>query len=99
MEEESEKRKERLKAMRMEAVQAGPNCDAGDSMGVPRSLTNPLIESTASPSVPIELQAPPRFDFYTDPMAAFSVNKRMSKVSHQNTPDYFMSPSNHAFFV
>lgn len=91
MEEESEKRKERLKAMRMEALQAGLNSDAGNSMGVPQSFTNPLIEPIASPSVPIDLHAP-RFDFYTDPMAAFSANKRMSMVSHQNTPDHFISP-------
>lgn len=97
--EESEKRKERLKAMRMEAAQAGLHSEAGNSVGVFQSLTNPLIEPSASSSMPADSRASPRFDFYTDPMAAFSANKRGSKVSHQNTPDYFTSPSNSIFLI
>ncbi|XP_019174434.1 PREDICTED: uncharacterized protein LOC109169981 isoform X2 [Ipomoea nil] len=75
--EESEKRRERLKAMRLEAAQAGTQDEAEISM----DLANPLIESqTAQPSI-AEPYSRPRFDFYTDPMAAYSADKRKSKHS------------------
>lgn len=75
--DESEKRKERLKAMRMEASQSG---DYNEAVGY-GGLTNPLtdvpsgnVESCAMPR--------PRFDYYTDPMAAFSANKRSNNQPH-----------------
>ncbi|KAL3504878.1 hypothetical protein ACH5RR_034719 [Cinchona calisaya] len=90
--EESEKRRERLKAMRMEAAEAGVHGDAGNSVGASCSLSNPLVEASVPPPVHGEPTAAPRFDYYTDPMAAFSANKRRSKVSHQTSPDYFTPP-------
>ncbi|KAL0325721.1 UNVERIFIED_CONTAM: protein SICKLE [Sesamum radiatum] len=69
--EESEKRRERLKAMRMEAARAGVNTDS-ESSGLPsRGLSNPLIESETTSASPLQYTSP-RFDYYTDPMAAFS---------------------------
>lgn len=93
--EESEKRRERLKAMRMEASQAGVEHVVGNS-AVPHHLSNPLVET--SPIPPLQNNAPRRFDYYTDPMAAFSADKRGSKVSNQNSQDYFTPPSNDTFF-
>ncbi|KAI4337590.1 hypothetical protein L6164_015986 [Bauhinia variegata] len=84
--EDSEQRKKRLKEMRMQAVQAGASGDIGASV-MPGSLSNPLIET--SPTMP---NATPRFDFYTDPMSAFSSNKR-SNANFQNSPDYFPRPN------
>ncbi|KAF6160629.1 hypothetical protein GIB67_019569 [Kingdonia uniflora] len=67
--EESEIRKERLKSMRMEASQP----QNPDTCLSPAHLSNPFA---ATQQVH---EAPPtsvRFDFYTDPLAAFSANKR-----------------------
>ncbi|XP_051139335.1 protein SICKLE [Andrographis paniculata] len=75
--EESEKRRERLKAMRMEAAQAGVDEALGGS-GLPFSgLSNPLIESSET----ISTHNYPRFDYYTDPMSAFSGSR-----SNHNLP-------------
>ncbi|KAF7138087.1 hypothetical protein RHSIM_Rhsim07G0212300 [Rhododendron simsii] len=87
--EESEKRRERLKAMRMEASQSGVEHVVGNS-AVPHHLSNPLVET--SPIPPLQNNAPRRFDYYTDPMAAFSADNRRSKVSNQNSQDYFTPP-------
>ncbi|VFQ75196.1 unnamed protein product [Cuscuta campestris] len=74
--EESEKRRERLKAMRMEA-----DCVRGEAensnMGVSsgHGLANPLLsENQTSQQGVADLR--PRFDYYTDPMAAYSADKR-----------------------
>uniref|UniRef100_A0A5B6ZIB8 Putative RNA-binding protein FUS isoform X1 n=1 Tax=Davidia involucrata TaxID=16924 RepID=A0A5B6ZIB8_DAVIN len=85
--EESAKRRERLKAMRVEASQAGVYND-GESYAGSHGLSNPLIET--SPQV--ESCATPRFDYYTDPLSAFSGNKRSSKVSNQIPPGHFTPP-------
>ncbi|CAI9116136.1 OLC1v1017212C1 [Oldenlandia corymbosa var. corymbosa] len=91
--EESEKRRERLKAMRMEAAQGRDKTDAeGYSVGASNSLGNPLAEAPVAPSVHGEPSVARRFDFYTDPMSAFSGNKSQGKVSHQNSPDYLTAP-------
>ncbi|KAK3027036.1 hypothetical protein RJ639_041191 [Escallonia herrerae] len=84
--EESAKRKERLVAMRMEAAQA-----TVDSGAVFNSLSNPLIETSATRPVQEEPCVPQRFDFYTDPMAAFSGNKR-NKVINQIPQDTSTTP-------
>ncbi|CAK9163628.1 unnamed protein product [Ilex paraguariensis] len=83
--EESEKRRERLRAMRMEANEAGDCNNLGNSP-VSRGLSNPLIETSgyATTPGPAESYATPRFDYYTNPGSAFSADKRRSKVSHQN---------------
>ncbi|KAJ8561396.1 hypothetical protein K7X08_027586 [Anisodus acutangulus] len=103
--EESEKRKERLKAMRMEASQSGDY--NGSSNLVNGGLTNPLIDSSIGQVESYAMQRP-RFDYYTDPMAAFSANKRSNNVSPQvsqqcytppprpRNPQYPQSPSNTA---
>lgn len=92
--EESEKRRERLKAMRMEASQSG---DYNEAVGY-GGLTNPL---TDSPSGKVESygMARPRFDYYTDPMSAFSANKRSNNnVSTQVSQQCYTPPSNCIFF-
>lgn len=102
--EESEKRKERLKAIREEAAEAGDNNGEQNSIGGPldHGLTNPLIETPSASSGKDEPR--PRFDYYTDPMAAFSANDKKNIVSPQvsqscNTPPKPMnagSPACHA---
>ncbi|XP_059631249.1 protein SICKLE isoform X2 [Cornus florida] len=86
--EESVKRRERLKAMRMESSQAGSYNEVDDS-AISHNLSNPLIETSVTPPVQ---HAAPRFDYYTDPMAAFSSDKR-SKVSNQISPQHIRPPT------
>ncbi|KAJ7965827.1 Hydroxyproline-rich glycoprotein family protein, putative isoform 2 [Quillaja saponaria] len=90
--EESEKRRERLKAMRVQADKAEIS-SSNEGSAVPGCLSNPLIET--SPSIPLrgEPGATPRFDFYTDPMSAFSGNKKMSNASSQIAPNYYSPPN------
>ncbi|XP_062163892.1 protein SICKLE isoform X3 [Alnus glutinosa] len=85
--EESENRRERLKAMRMQAAQAEVSNNA-ESSGVPGCLSNPLIETSV-----VQESCTPRFDFYTDPMSAFSDSRKRSNAASQIRPDYFKSPS------
>lgn len=92
MEEESAKRKERLKAMRMEASQSG---DYNETQNHLQGLSNPLIES---PSGQAEFHAAPRFDYYTDPMAAFSANKKWNDVSPQVSQPCYTPPSKYLVF-
>lgn len=102
--EESEKRKERLKAIREEAAEAGDNNEEQNSIEGPldHGLTNPLIETPSTSSGKDEVR--PRFDYYTDPMAAFSANNKKNNLSPQasqpcNTPPRPMnacSPAYHA---
>ena len=93
--EESAQRRERLKAMRMEASQEATNNDASAHSAV--NLSNPLIESTANP----ESQAQPfaqSFNYYTDPMAAYTGNKQRSKVTSQISQDYSSTPTRNIIF-
>ncbi|KAF8411357.1 hypothetical protein HHK36_003906 [Tetracentron sinense] len=87
--EESEKRRERLKAMRMEAAQAEVSDVKTSAMT--SCLSNPLTEPLSLP-VNEGSNAVPRFDFYTDPMSAFSGNKRRSRDINQTPQDYFSPP-------
>lgn len=73
--EESEKRKERLKAMRVEAAHAEVS-NTVESSATPGCLSNPLNETSSSLTMQEDFCTTPRFDYYTDPMAAFSANKR-----------------------
>lgn len=97
--EESEKRKERLKALRMEASQSGDYDEGLGSSSVGYGgLANPL---TDSPSGKVESYGMPRprFDYYTDPMSAFSANKRSNnKVSPQVSQQCYTPPGNYLFF-
>lgn len=90
--EESEKRRERLKAMRMEAAQSDANNDVENSTQT-RGLSNPLLETTASN----QDSCPQRFGYYTDPLAAFSGNKR-SKVNQNIAQEHLTPPSNNLSF-
>ncbi|CAJ1971667.1 unnamed protein product [Sphenostylis stenocarpa] len=88
--EDSEQRKKRLKEMRVQADQAEFS-GAAEGFPMSGSLSNPLIEAPSTiPSRDKSCPAP-RFDFYTDPMSAFSANKR-NNTSIQAAPDNF-SPS------
>jgi hypothetical protein len=89
--DESEKRRERLKAMRMQADQTEGSSNVSSS-AVPVSLSNPLIETSAT--IQAESRAP-RFDFYTDPMSAFSDSKKRSKAGNPIRQDDFTSPNNY----
>ncbi|PON89843.1 M-phase-specific PLK1-interacting protein-like [Trema orientale] len=92
--EESEKRRERLRAMRAEAAQAENSNSIETTPGIPCYLSNPLIETTAAMLSQEASRATPRFDFYTDPMAAFSANKRRNTTSNQSSSDYYTPPVN-----
>jgi hypothetical protein len=86
MEEDSEQRKKRLKEMRLEADLAQ---DSGvEGSGVPAFLSNPLAEA---PSTVSSTDAAPRFNYYTDPMNAFSYDKRTS-VNVRPAPDEYLPP-------
>lgn len=87
--EESEKRRERLKAMRMEAACSENSNNVLSPM--PSNLSNPLVET--SEAMHDGSCAASRFGFYTDPMAAFSTDrKRNNAVNNQISADYFTSP-------
>ncbi|BFG19454.1 hypothetical protein CerSpe_057290 [Prunus speciosa] len=86
--DESEKRKERLRAMRTEAEEAEASHSVTTS-AVPGYLSNPLAEDSAAIPVQEEPCAPSRFDFYTDPMAAFSSDTKRVKVGNQIAPSNF----------
>lgn len=93
--EESEKRKERLKAMRMEASQSGDYNESSVGYG---GLTNPLIDSPCD-KVESSGMPRPRFDYYTDPMSAFSANKRSNNnVTTQVSQQCYTPPSNFSYF-
>lgn len=91
--EESAKRRERLRAMRVEADQAEVSYNVEGS-GLPVGLSNPLLETERTV---VQESCAPRFDFYTDPMAAFSDSKKSGKAGNQIRPDCFTSPSNSCF--
>ncbi|KAF9600128.1 hypothetical protein IFM89_003812 [Coptis chinensis] len=80
--EESENRKERLRAMR---IAAAANAQEAPST-IPTNLFNPLAE-TSTTNMPGP-QPPARFDFYTDPMAAFSGNRTKSQKLEPGLPNY-----------
>ncbi|XP_073294215.1 protein SICKLE [Primulina huaijiensis] len=91
--EESEKRRERLKAMRMEAAKADISIDSESSGILSHSLSNPLNENEPAPSTAVQYSRP-RFDYYTDPMSAFSADKRRNNFSHQVSQGYSSMPPN-----
>ncbi|XP_020235156.1 protein SICKLE isoform X2 [Cajanus cajan] len=85
--EDSEQRKKRLKEMRMQADQAEVSGGVEGSP-MPGFLSNPLIEAPSTMPSQDRSYAAPRFDYYTDPMSAFSSNKRYN-ASIQAAPDNF----------
>ena len=86
--EESEKRRERLRAMRMEAAQADVVNYIETSL--PNHLSNPLVESSATMMGQLAPCTTPRFDYYTNPMAAFSTSKKKGKIENQPVSDTFV---------
>ncbi|XP_050379190.1 protein SICKLE [Argentina anserina] len=74
--ETSENRRERLKAMRLEA-ESSHNDTTAD---VPGFLSNPLADGNVVQEEPC---SPSRFGFYTDPMAGFSTDTKRCKVGDQ----------------
>ncbi|KAK6115367.1 hypothetical protein DH2020_007636 [Rehmannia glutinosa] len=89
--EESEKRRERLKAMRMEAAQTGKYTDFESPGLASGGLSNPLIESETASASPLQYSSP-RFDFYTDPMSAFSGSKTRNNISPQVSQGQYDTP-------
>ncbi|ESW13272.1 hypothetical protein PHAVU_008G182500 [Phaseolus vulgaris] len=85
--EDSEQRKKRLREMRTQADHAEVSGGV-EGFAMPGSLSNPLIETPLSMPSGDKSYAAPRFDFYTDPMSAFSSNKR-NNTSIQAAPDSF----------
>ncbi|CAH9065852.1 unnamed protein product [Cuscuta epithymum] len=87
--EESEKRRERLKAMRMEAACTEGEAENTTGVSSVHGLANPLLveDQTAQPEIS---NLRPRFDYYTDPMAAYSSDKRMNNHIPQavSQPDF-----------
>ncbi|KAF5775764.1 putative protein SICKLE [Helianthus annuus] len=86
--EESTKRREILKAMRMEASQEDATYN-NDHSAV--SLSNPLLESTTNSETQAQTTSQ-SFNYYTNPLAAYYGNKHRSKVSLQ-TSQTFPSPA------
>ncbi|KAJ0970989.1 hypothetical protein J5N97_018948 [Dioscorea zingiberensis] len=82
MEESSEKRRERLRAMRMGAEGAAA---PSPSPPLPH-LSNPLLGPPPFASPAIDSSPPSsRFDYYTDPMSAFSGSKRKGPFPRYNS--------------
>ncbi|CAN1185350.1 Protein SICKLE [Linum perenne] len=83
MEENSESRSDRLKAMRAVAADASGGLPTFDA--TPGLLANPMLDR---PSEAETTPGGPRFDFYTDPMAAFSSTRNRNPP----TPPNFIPP-------
>ncbi|XP_019053029.1 PREDICTED: uncharacterized protein LOC104595505 [Nelumbo nucifera] len=90
--EEAEQRGERLKAMRLEAAQVEVFCSV-DISTTKGCLSNPLIEPYSTPLTKENSLSVPRFDYYTDPMSAFSGNKRRRSSLQMPQDDVFPSIS------
>lgn len=103
--EDAEKRSGRLKAMRAIASAQAETCNNNvETSAVPGLLANPLLENPATQPAQGELSATPRFDFYTDPSAAFSANRKRTATANQvargftppnnisSTPQFSSSP-------
>lgn len=94
--EESQKRRERLKAMRIEAADATVDADTDRSGLASAGLSNPFVEGERT-SIPTQYFSP-RFDYYTDPMAAFSGSRRDNITPQVSHGHYNMLPSNFYFY-
>lgn len=80
--------------MRMEAARA-ENSEDVVTPRMPGSLVNPLVENAAASSRREESCSVSRFDFYTDPAAAFSVDRRRNNACNQVSTGYFTPPADH----
>ncbi|CAL5189510.1 unnamed protein product [Lathyrus oleraceus] len=88
--EDSEQRRKRLKEMRLQAdlAEDSGGGGGGEGSGTQGILSNPLAEA---PSIMLPPDAAPRFNYYTDPMNAFSYDKRNS-VNVRPAPEYLPPP-------
>ncbi|XP_076921555.1 protein SICKLE-like [Bidens hawaiensis] len=89
--EESAQRRERLKLMRLEASQeasAAATCNDDHST---TSLSNPLLESSHESQA--QQSYSHSFNYYTDPMAAYSGSRQISAPQRSQTNVTFPSPS------
>lgn len=96
--EDSGQRKRRLEEMRKQAeLSEATGAIEASGSGTYSPLSNPLIETSSTMPAQDKSYASPRFDFYTDPMAAFSSNKKKSNVQtapvHSTPPTLVSSPT------
>lgn len=96
--EEAKKRKERLQALRMEADKAEVSDPSLKTSAASGHLTSPLMDSFANVMTEGPTDIAPRFDFYTDPMSAFSANRKKNQEDSQISQSFFPPPSNNSFF-
>ncbi|KAJ0946027.1 putative protein SICKLE [Helianthus annuus] len=75
--EESTQRRERLKLMRLEASQeAAAAATYNDDDPSTTSLSNPFLQSTTNPESQALQSVSQSFNYYTNPMAAFSGSRQ-----------------------
>nr|XP_010932821.1 LOW QUALITY PROTEIN: protein SICKLE-like [Elaeis guineensis] len=76
--EDSAKRRQRLQAMRLEAEATSSSSSQSLNSSVPPSQPSPQLSNPLLDPPPASESSPParRFDYYTDPMSAFSGAKR-----------------------
>ncbi|KAF5775841.1 putative protein SICKLE [Helianthus annuus] len=86
--EDSTQRRERLKAMRLEASKEDATHNKDHSAV---SLANPLLESTTNSETEVQMTSR-SFSYYTNPMAVYSGNKQRSQVSPQITQNISSTP-------
>ncbi|KAK4745086.1 hypothetical protein SAY87_011398 [Trapa incisa] len=86
--EEPERGEGRLRAMRMEAARAESSSCYSEALPEPGSLEHPFVKAPGPLFVQEEPHAAPRFDYYTDPMSAFSGNKRRNNVRNDTQHNY-----------
>ncbi|XP_076901240.1 protein SICKLE-like [Bidens hawaiensis] len=87
--DESTQRRERLKAMRMEASQADAtyNNNNNNNNQSAVSLSNPLLESATNPETQAQTVSQ-SFNYYTNPMAAYSGNKQSNTIFNLPNPSW-----------
>ncbi|KAG6775953.1 hypothetical protein NC652_013996 [Populus alba x Populus x berolinensis] len=93
--ENSEKRRERLKAMRSIAAAQAETSNNVETSAPPGLLAYPLLETPTTLLAQGESSAIARFDFYTDPSVTFSANRK-SVVGNLAARSYFTFPSNNS---
>ncbi|KAI9076293.1 hypothetical protein K1719_041718 [Acacia pycnantha] len=94
--EDSGQRKRRLEEMRKQAeLSEATGGIKALSSGIDSPLLNPLTETSSTMPAQDKSYSAPRFDFYTDPMAAFSSNKKsnvQTALDHSSPPTFVGSP-------
>ncbi|CAN0916832.1 Protein SICKLE [Linum grandiflorum] len=88
MEENSESRSDRLKAMRAITADASVGLPAP-----PGLLANPMLDGPSETETTAGRGGGPRFDFYTDPMAAFSSTRNRNPPLCNSPTGNFIRPA------